>query len=105
MDVKELDRLAKENKPMPERLAMYEQCYYIASRGLYRQYDAKHITLEQAKAEKRHVVEQYQEGKMQWELFINLYEIQDKLQALKKQGFNTALEMEILELIDKTLEK
>lgn len=105
MDIKELDRLAKENKPMPERLAMYEQCYYIASRGLYRQYDAGHITLEQAKQEKHQVVAQYQEGRRQWELFINLYEIQDKLQTLRKQGFNTALEIELLELIDKTLEK
>nr|WP_302597496.1 hypothetical protein [uncultured Cellulosilyticum sp.] len=105
MDIKELDRLAKENKPMPERLAMYEQCYYIASRGLYRQYDTGDITLEQAKAEKSHVVKQYQEGKQQWQLFISLYEIQDKLQALQKDGFNTALEMEILALIDKTLEK
>lgn len=105
MDVKELDRLAKENKPMPERLAMYEQCYYIASRGLYRQYDAGDITLEQAKVEKGHVMKQYQEGKQQWELFISLYEIQDKLQTLKKQGFNTALEMELLELVDKILGK
>lgn len=105
MDIKELDRLAKENKPMPERLAMYEQCYYIASRGLYRQYDAGDITLEQAKYEKSHVVKQYQEGKKQWELFIGLYEIQDKLHALKNQGFNTALEMEVLELIEKLLEK
>lgn len=105
MDIKELDRLAKENKPMPECLAMYEQCYYIASRGLYRQYDAGHLSLAQAKIEKSHVIKQYEEGKKQWELFINLYEIQDKLQVLKNDGFNTALEMEVLELIDKLFEK
>lgn len=103
MDIKELDRLAKENKPMPERLRMYEQCYYIASRGLYQQYAAKQITLEQAKLEKQSVVRQYNEGKAQWELFINLYEIQDKLQQLIQSGFDTALEIEVTELIEKTL--
>ncbi len=105
MDIKELDRLAKENKPMPECLAMYEQCYYIASRGLYRQYDSGAITLEQAKLEKSQLVKQYQEGQKQWQLFISLYEIQDKLQALQKDGFNTALELEILELIENMLSK
>lgn len=103
MDIKELDRLAKDNGAMPECLAMYEQCYYIAARGLYRQYDAGYITLEQAKSEKADVVKQYQEGKKQWELFMGLYEVQDKLQRLKEQGFNTALEIETLELIEKLL--
>ncbi len=104
MDIKELDRLAKSNGIMPDGLAMYEQCYYIAARGLYRQYDAGYITLEQAKVEKAEVVKQYQEGKKQWEFFWGLYEVQDKLHALKEQGFNTALEIETLELIEKLLD-
>lgn len=104
MDIKELDRLAKSNGIMPDGLAMHEQCYYIAARGLYRQYDAGYITLEQAKVEKAEVVKQYQEGKKQWEFFWGLYEVQDKLHALKEQGFNTALEIETLELIEKLLD-
>lgn len=103
MDIKELDRLAKENLPMPNNLTMYEQCYYISSRGLYQQYADKKITLVQARAEKAQVVEQYKLGEAQWELFAKLFTLQDKLVALKQDGFNSHLEFEILEAIDDVL--
>lgn len=103
MEIKQLDKLAKEKVPMPSGLPMHEQCYYIASRGLYAQYDDKIISLEQAKREKKEVIEQFNVGKGQWQLFLGLHEIGDKLKVLHEEGFNTALELEILELIDQLL--
>lgn len=103
MNIKQLDKLAKEKAPMPKGLAMHEQCYYIASRGLYEQYASKIITLEQAKKEKNEVIKQYQLGKYQWELFVGLHEIEAKLGQLKKDGFNTGLELEVLELVENLL--
>lgn len=103
MEIKQLDKLAKEKAPMPSGLPMHEQCYYIASRGLYAQYDQKVITLEQAKREKKEVIKQFNVGKGQWQLFLGLHEIVDKLKALHEEGFNTALELEILELVEQML--
>ncbi len=103
MEIKELDKLAKEKAPMPEGLPMYEQCYYIASRGLYEQYEKNVISLEQAKMEKKEVLNAYQLGKDQWQIFIGMHEVADKLKKLKQDGFNTALEMEVLELIEELL--
>lgn len=103
MDIKELDRLAKENAPMPNGLAIHEQCYYISSRGLYQQYAAKTISLSQAKLEKKQVIEQYQNSEQQWQLFIGLFELQNKLKQLKKEEFNSVLEFEILEQINKLI--
>ncbi len=103
MDVKQLDKLAKEKAPMPNGLPMYEQCYYIASRGLYEQYDRRVITLEEAKREKKEVLKSYESGKAQWQLFMGMHQIAEKLKQLKIEAFNTALELEILELIDEFL--
>lgn len=100
MNLKELDRLAKEKTPMPAKLTMYEQAYYIASRGLYEQYNSGLITLEDAKKEKQQVITLYHEGMAQWQLFKGLFEIEDKLKKLKEEGFDSALEIEILELIE-----
>ena len=103
MNIKQLDKLAKEKAPMPNGLPMYKQCYYIASRGLYEQYENKTITLAEAKKEKEEVIKQYEAGKYQWELFMGMYEIEEKLSQLKQEGFNSALEFEILELLEKLL--
>ena len=103
MNIKELDKLAKEKAPMPSGLPMHEQCYYIASRGLYEQYAHQTITLEQAKKEKKEVIKQYEEGRHQWELFMGMYEVEKKLSQLKQEGFNSFLEFEILELLENIL--
>lgn len=103
MNIKQLDKLAKEKAPMPNGLPMYKQCYYIASRGLYDQYAHQIITLEQAKQEKKEVIKQYEEGRHQWELFMGMYELEEKLSQLKKEGFNSILEFEILELLENIL--
>ena len=103
MTLKELDKLAKDNAPMPIGLPMHEQCYYISSRGLYEQYKAKHITLETAKKEKEEVLKQYEIGKYQWDLFLKLHTVEEKLKALKEDPFNTGLELEIYDLLDTLL--
>ena len=88
---------------MPTNLQWYETAYYQASRYLYRQYDDKTITVEQARKEKEVVIRQYEENKKEYEFLIRLHNIEDMLKRLKEQGFNTALEREILEEIDKVL--
>lgn len=103
MNIRQLDKLAKEKAPMPNGLALHEQCYYIASRGLYNQYAEKLITLEEAKREKEEVIKQYEIGQYQWELFMGIHEIEAKLSGLKKDPFNTGLEIEIQELLEKLL--
>lgn len=103
MNIRQLDKLAKERAPMPNGLPMYEQCYYIASRGLYAQYANQTITLVEAKKEKEEVIKQYEAGKYQWELFMGMHEIEQKLSQLKKEGFNSRLEFEVLDLLEKFL--
>lgn len=102
MNLKELDRLAEENEPMPN-LNWYETVYYQASRYLYRQYDIKAITVAQAREEKEIIVKQYEENKREYEFLIRLHSVEDMLKKLRDQGFNTALEQEILEEIDRVL--
>ena len=45
----------------------------------------------------------YELGKDQWQLFVGVHEVADKLKQLQQDGFNTALELEVLELIEKLL--
>ena len=52
MDIKQLDRIAKDNLKVGNRLNLKDQVYYIATRGLYSQHKHGEIELEQAKAEK-----------------------------------------------------
>lgn len=103
MTIKELDKLAKDNAPMPKGLPMHEQCYYISSRGLYEQYQQASISLEVAKKEKEEVIKQYQLAKNQWELFLSFHDIAERLKILKKDPFNTAIELEISEILEKIL--
>ena len=52
MDIKRLDRVAKENLPVGSELNINDQLYYIAVRGLYSQYKNGEIHLDQTKSEK-----------------------------------------------------
>lgn len=103
MDIKALDKLAKQGMEMPANLKAYEQGYYIASRGLYEQYSKGTITLAQARVEKEQVVSGYQAGEKEWQYFMQLHQVWDKLRQLKETGFDTVLEFEILEELDKIL--
>lgn len=77
----------------------------IASRYLYRQFDAKAITVEQGRMEKETIRKQYEENKEIYEYMVQLYDVKDSLQKLKEQGFNSVLEWDILEQIEKILHK
>lgn len=103
MDIRELDKLAKNGAQMPPCLAAYEQAYYQASRYLYQQFFDDRLNLIECRQEKQKILEQYNLGKWQWEFFIGLTCIEDKLKKLKEQGFNTIVEWEILEEIDRLL--
>lgn len=104
MDLKQLDIMAKMDEPMPKLLEYYEEAYFIAARYLYRQYDAKQITLDQAKEEKARIIKAYKDQKEAWEYMLSLYNIKNALTQLKEQGFNSVLEWEVLEEINKALE-
>ena len=103
MDMKQLDKLAKAGEELPQGLASYKQSYYIASRGLYKQYERGEIDLTRARKEKAELIEAYKEGEWEWEYFLKVHEIMDKLQQLAKEGFNSVIEVEVLELIEELL--
>nr|WP_307991583.1 hypothetical protein [uncultured Niameybacter sp.] len=96
---KELDRLAKENAPLPAGLPAFKQSYYIAARGLYQQYAKGEITLERARTEKKELLKAYSEGEWEWNYFLKLHELKGHLEKLEKDGFNSVLEFEILDMI------
>ena len=75
MTVKELDKIAKKGLEMPKGLASYEQSYYKA----------------------------YEEGKWEWNYFMQLHSVLEQLKTLKEEGFNSVLEFEILETINALL--
>ena len=103
MTLKELDRLAKLNEPMPKLLEYYEENYYISSRYLYRQFELNKITVEQARIEKEKIVKSYNDNKEMYEYVLSLYSIRNSLMQLKEQGFNSVLEWEVLDAINKAL--
>lgn len=103
MDMKQLDRMAKVGETMPQGLTSYKQSYYIAARGLYKQYERGEIDLSKARSEKAELIEAYKEGEEEWNYFLKLHEIMDKLQQLAKEGFNSVVEFEVLEIVEKLL--
>lgn len=62
MDINKLDLKAQKNIAMPAELEMNEQCFYIASRGIYSQYRSGEISLVQAKKEKAQIIKMYRYG-------------------------------------------
>ena len=103
MDIRELDKLAKNGVQMPPYLAAYEQAYYQASRYLYQQFFDDKLNLLECRQEKQKIIEAYNFGKGQYEFFIGLTNIEERLKKLKEQGFNTVLEWEILDEIGRLL--
>lgn len=63
MDIKGLDKMAKENITVGSKLNINDQVYYIAVRGLYSQHKKGEISLEQAKEEKEMLVKWCEENK------------------------------------------
>ncbi|MEG2896585.1 MAG: hypothetical protein RR887_13545 [Niameybacter sp.] len=101
MTRKQLDQLAKQDQPLPTQLIFFETSYYLAARYLYRQFDKGEITLEQARKEKEQVLEQFEENKLLYEYLLKTHHVLQKLKELKEQGFDSNLEWEILEMIEK----
>ena len=62
MDIKGLDRIAKENIPVGKKLNIKDQIYYIAVRWLYSQHKKGEILLDQAKEEKEMLINWYKEN-------------------------------------------
>jgi len=62
MDIKILDKIAKENLPVEKELNINDQFYYIAIRGLYSQYKNGEINLDQTKSEKAILTKWHKEG-------------------------------------------
>ena len=63
MDIKGLDKMAKENITVGSKLNINDQVYYIAVRGLYSQHKKGEISLDQAKEEKEMLVKWCEENK------------------------------------------
>lgn len=103
MDNKELDKIAKNNEPMPKCLEFYEQAYYQASRHLYRQHEAGTITVQQAREEKLLIIEKHAEAERMFSFMRSLYGIAEKLEKLKETGFDSVLEWEILDDFEKAI--
>ena len=103
MDIKSLDLLARTGEPMPKYLEEYEENYFLGARYLYRLFEAKVMTLDECKREKQILINRYNQNKESWEYMLSLYKIKDSLIQLKEQGFNSVLEWEVLEVIDKAL--
>lgn len=103
MDIKSLDVLAKTGEPMPSNLEEYEENYFLGARYLYRLFEAKVMTLEDCKREKQILINRYQQNKESWEYMLSLYKIKNSLTQLKEQGFNSVLEWQVLEEINKAL--
>lgn len=61
MDTKTLDRMAKNNIELETGATLFERWYYVALRGLYGQYKAGQITLEQAEHDKEVIVDAFDE--------------------------------------------
>lgn len=104
MDIKSLDVLAKTGEPMPSNLEEYEENYFLGARYLYRLFEAKVMSLEDCKREKQILINRYQQNKESWEYMLSLYKIKNSLTQLKEEGFNSVLEWQVLEEINKALE-
>ncbi len=57
MDIKTLDRMARNNEMLGAGVTLFERWYYVAIRGLYAQHALRQITTEQAEHDKEVVVE------------------------------------------------
>ena len=97
--------MAKNGGEMPPTLQGFEQAYFQASRHLYALYFENKLSLLECRQEKQKIIEQYNFGLAQWNFFISMTALEDKLKRLQEQGFNTVLEWEILAEISEMLDR
>lgn len=59
MTPNEISDLARQRKPLPKGLPLVHQQLYYVLRGIYRGYDAKELTIEEAKQSKADALRQF----------------------------------------------
>ena len=63
MELKELEKLAYKQKPMPELLTQPDQLFFLCMKNLYKLFGLGAISEEEAVTEKKKIVKAYEEAK------------------------------------------
>lgn len=83
MTLEEIERLARDNKPLPEFTALPDACYYDAMRMLWERYK-KGLDREQAHAEKMKIHRRYAEFKACYDHVCAVY--REQQENIRKLG-------------------
>lgn len=86
----ELERLAKNHDNLPRYTTLPDSCYYWTMRNLWDSLKAGHISREDASAEKKHLLRQYQEFKAAYDNMCRVYR-QDQDNIRKSEMLRTAV--------------
>lgn len=80
MTPKDIEKLAHDNRPMPEFSAFTDVCLYQAFANLYSRLNLKQIVRDQAKIEKKRILKTYAQMKSENERYMTVYgEYQDNI--------------------------
>ena len=73
MELKELEKLAHKQKPMPELLIQPDQLFFLCMKNLYKLFGLGAISEEEAVTEKKKIVKAYEEAKDNHEKMMTVY--------------------------------
>lgn len=73
MELKELEKLAYKQKPMPELLIQPDQLFFLCMKNLYKLFGLGAISEEEAVTEKKKIVKAYEEAKDNHEKMMTVY--------------------------------
>lgn len=73
MELKELEKLAYKQKPMPELLTQPDQLFFLCMKNLYKLFGLGAISEEEAVTEKKKIVKAYEEAKQEHEKMMTVY--------------------------------
>lgn len=73
MTPKDIEILAHDNRPMPEFSFFTDVCLYQAFANLYSRLNLKQIVRDQAKIEKKRILETYAQMKSEHERYMTVY--------------------------------
>lgn len=73
MELKELEKLAYKQKPMPELLTQPDQLFFLCMKNLYKLFGLGAISEEEAVTEKKKIVKAYEEAKDNHEKMMTVY--------------------------------
>lgn len=80
MTAKDIEILAHDNRPMPEFSNLADICLYQAFANLYSRLNLKQVVRDQAKIEKKRILETYTRTRSEYERYIAVYkERQDNI--------------------------